>query len=1211
MADGRVANIVISPGIGCTVFTNDSGKALSATFFAQGISTNTNSKATVVVAGAGMTITKNEILWQPSLCIACYNGFIAAGGTVGNPDGSKNMCCAYPDPTKMGQAYTCGIFRSNVGSGRSGTPGYTCGLPRCWCGRSWYNCGYGNYCYGFCGAYMNVPGCFTVNGGGCITCTGGLYCCYELHYKCENCCATGGVRFARPHDVFVGVGTTFTGYCNPIPNTPVSLNCTCIGSHTKSYSGSNCCCGGGPNKEPDRPGRMTPWYLQCFHLSKVGVLAGCDCYSSKCGYEMGCFVPVFYGGTTVINPAIALTNPPLYNGTYSGYPTSNGACCWQCVCFGGPMWQTLITGWFPSDDQNCYDRCCAYFYCGKATCCTPNQQRNMSSLCASGTWGVGYLQTACHTPNVIDAAKRLIAPKDDAGVGAGMTGIPFCYCNNEPTWNNTQGGNPVNMQVACNRFGICLCITGICYLLNNCCDSQNTPIYSSGLQGNFLVDWYGLTDYNQWCHCPVCVGRLTKRANNLTDTGCYQCNAVNDGCQCCYVTMCQTRGCKEGAGCWNGTNPDSDVKKRLHKIIINEAWNGMVGVQVCICIKPCSTHCGRILYCADCCTRACRYDRGPRGMYYGSDSSRCYASGWEMSHTRRMGSQLPMHNTDCCSHWLLGTNQCCHLCNCWYCGCECGPYMGAPYNKSMGCCGGLLHWYCDANGLNCQCWYGYQSMVYDNTETYCMHASAGIPANPYGYHHGISCGLMMQFAGDGKYQIMPAALDWLYPFCWNNMCSSYCRRTVRPVTIQIEGPDEETRGCGGIMCCCSRAVDRYIYCAANVCEGLSNYWFTQCADASPIAAHCVCYSDDAGTVTCCIITEDGHPMYTWACSYAINCHRGTELPVKYFAYNPHVDCHYFMARTSQEYMNLSWPCFCKTWVLTTKTQAELDQCFVKGMKQCLFTREYCCGIFSVDCDAIMCYQSIRQNGACPMCYDGGTKHSEYAAYCHWGNDWCSGDTCCDTANGCCCCICWQPNYNTCPCDGYQFTECQHSLCYTMTLNPQGGRYCYTGLSGAGCFNECRGPSGIGTVFFRKVANFPSIMTDYKYTQPRMCVGCLFRSDNALWSLPVYNHCCFRWDTFITCDLINWNAQELSITCNPGDQMNSTSYCQILSLENNYYCKCTDCFMAGFDRSGLMELCMSFNQYERTGLVISNADSIYVKSHNTTDCFNFQVWGYEG
>ena len=82
-------------------------------------------------------------------------------------------------------------------------------------------------------------------------------------------------------------------------------------------------------------------------------------------------------------------------------------------------------------------------------------------------------------------------------------------------------------------------------MLNSCCNSQNTPIYSSGLQGNFLVDWYGLTDYNQWCHCPACVGRLTKQVNNLTDVGCYQCNAVNDGCQCCYVTMCQTRGCKE------------------------------------------------------------------------------------------------------------------------------------------------------------------------------------------------------------------------------------------------------------------------------------------------------------------------------------------------------------------------------------------------------------------------------------------------------------------------------------------------------------------------------------------------------------------------------------------------------------------------------------------------------------------------------------------
>ena len=1207
MADGRVANIVISPGIGCTVFTNDSGKALSATFFAQGISTNTNSKATVVVAGAGMTITKNEILWQPSLCIACYNGFIAAGGTVGNADGSKNMCCAYPDPTKMGQAYTCGIFRSNVGSGRSGTPGYTCGLPRCWCGRSWYTNNNGNYCYAFCWAYMDMPSCFTVNGGGCITCTGGLYCCYELHYKCENCCATGGVRFARPHDIFIGTGTTFTGYCNPLPNTPVSLNCTCIGSHTKSYMGGNCCCGGETNKEPDRPGRMTPWYLQCFHLSKVGALAGCDCYSSKCGYEMGCFVPVFYGGTEVINPAIALTNPPMYNGTYSGFPEANGSChC--CTCYAGPMWQTLVTGWFPSDEQNCYDRCNAYFYDGNASCCNVVQQRQHSTLDPSGTWGVGYLQTACHTPNVIDAAKRLIAPKDDAGVGAGMTGIPFCYCGSHPTFNNTQGGNPVCMQVACNRFGVCLNITGMCWVLCSC-EGQNTPLYSSGAQGNFLVDWYALTDYQNWCHCPQCVGRLTKRGNNtISDPGCYQCNPVNNNCWCCDLMMCLTHGCTHGHACpcASGSDTDTTIKKRLHAIVMYQNWHSLVGVTPCICIAPGTSNCGAIKYCVDCCTRACRYDRGGCGMTYDADSTRCYANGWEHAWTHHIGNPFPSYTCDCCSYWIYGVNQCCRGCNCYWCNCQCGPCIGAPYNKPMGCCGFMLPYWCESQGFGCKCWNGYASMTYRTTPSNPHRNGGGIPTNPYGYHHGISCGLMMHFAGDGKYMISPAAMDWLNSYCWNNTCSSYCKKTRRPIMFMAQGPKRCGINCGGCSCM-NRAVDAYIYCAADVCEGYSNYWFTQCSDSSEMGVHCMKY-DDTGVMTCCIVLEDGHPMCTWACSNSINCRFGSELPMKYFAYNPQVDCHYFMMRTSQHYSNLCWPCFCKEWVITTKTQAELDCCYVRGMKQCLFTREYCCGIFSVDCDAIMCYHQIAPHCECAMCYDGGTKHPEYAAYCCFSDEWCTGNT--RMIGSCLCCLCETPCYRSRPCRGEMWQVCQDEFDYLFTLDPQGG--CYRNVENCWSGNGyCRGPSGLGTVFFRKVANFPSIMTEHKYTQPRMCVGCLFRSDTAVWSLPVYNHCCFRWDAFITCDLINWNKQELEIICNPGDQMTSTNYCQILSLENNYYCKCTDCFMAGFDRSGLMELCMSFNQYERTGLVISNADSIYVKSHNTTDCFNFQVWGYEG
>ena len=122
MADGRVAKLTISPGIGCTVYHNESGKALSATFFSNTISTDANSKMTVVVASAQTTITKQEVLWQPSYCLRCYSGFFTC----------KPECCAYPNPTKMAAAYTCGIFQSNVGSGQSGTPGMNKCLHTCW-----------------------------------------------------------------------------------------------------------------------------------------------------------------------------------------------------------------------------------------------------------------------------------------------------------------------------------------------------------------------------------------------------------------------------------------------------------------------------------------------------------------------------------------------------------------------------------------------------------------------------------------------------------------------------------------------------------------------------------------------------------------------------------------------------------------------------------------------------------------------------------------------------------------------------------------------------------------------------------------------------------------------------------------------------------------------------------------------------------------------
>ena len=50
-------------------------------------------------------------------------------------------------------------------------------------------------------------------------------------------------------------------------------------------------------------------------------------------------------------------------------------------------------------------------------------------------------------------------------------------------------------------------------------------------------------------------------------------------------------------------------------------------------------------------------------------------------------------------------------------------------------------------------------------------------------------------------------------------------------------------------------------------------------------------------------------------------------------------------------------------------------------------------------------------------------------------------------------------------------------------------------------------------------------------------------------------------------------------------------------------------LSSLDQGGLIEHQTSFNDYERTGLVLSNNDRVIVRNHGTED-FAFNVMGYE-
>ena len=157
------------------------------------------------------------------------------------------------------------------------------------------------------------------------------------------------------------------------------------------------------------------------------------------------------------------------------------------------------------------------------------------------------------------------------------------------------------------------------------------------------------------------------------------------------------------------------------------------------------------------------------------------------------------------------------------------------------------------------------------------------------------------------------------------------------------------------------------------------------------------------------------------------------------------------------------------------------------------------------------------------------------------------------------------------------------------------------------YAEAGGPTGNGGKL-TKVADFPTEMAHSNYSNNNdrtMCTTCLFRADFCTWTMSLFNYDCARWDGFQTNDLITWSK----IT----DPYNvKISNVLTTSVSSDYACIVDDCncYFANIDCTGIIDYKLSINQYERTGIVLSDGDRIMV--NNDADvCLNFQVWGYEG
>lgn len=147
--------------------------------------------------------------------------------------------------------------------------------------------------------------------------------------------------------------------------------------------------------------------------------------------------------------------------------------------------------------------------------------------------------------------------------------------------------------------------------------------------------------------------------------------------------------------------------------------------------------------------------------------------------------------------------------------------------------------------------------------------------------------------------------------------------------------------------------------------------------------------------------------------------------------------------------------------------------------------------------------------------------------------------------------------------------------------------------------------GTGVEAWKRVATWPTIWSDPKYTKPGMCTSCLYRSEKCLWTMGVYNHSTKKWDGFTTPDLWKWTLSTDPLVQKINNTLNR-------SVSDDYRCvvEVCNCFFANMDCSGLLDYAVSANQYERTGVVLSNGDRVMVNNDGDIKTA-VQVWGFEG
>ena len=165
-----------------------------------------------------------------------------------------------------------------------------------------------------------------------------------------------------------------------------------------------------------------------------------------------------------------------------------------------------------------------------------------------------------------------------------------------------------------------------------------------------------------------------------------------------------------------------------------------------------------------------------------------------------------------------------------------------------------------------------------------------------------------------------------------------------------------------------------------------------------------------------------------------------------------------------------------------------------------------------------------------------------------------------------------------------------------------------GNSGLTCIWPC------DTTYFTKVANWPGVWNDEKYYTPIMCQTCIHRVEKCLWAMGVFNCDTQVMDPFVSSDLINWAKSPEGTECSTTIVDSDPNNCIVEYMSTT--CKWRTCssFDGAVCKEGILDWKLSFNNYERTGVIIDCDERLFINNMASVAIgtqFNFQIWGYEG